>query len=89
MVNNLLRCLPVALPVIIAPSTPAQLAFPACWRGEGWFPIPAVLQIRITVDGVEDGDGLLDQALGIEVPLAILLAHHRPGFHQPGGSAAF
>ncbi len=34
-------------------------------------PGPAILQVRISVDRVEEADGLLDQAFGMKAPLAI------------------
>jgi hypothetical protein len=79
------------LPVIIAASAPDNLALAADWGGEGWFRLPAVLEIRIPVDGVEDGNGLLDQALRLEAPVAILLARHRPALRvrQRDGSNGF
>ena len=79
MVNNLLRCLPVLLPVIVTTGTPANLAFPANRGGEGGFSIPAVLKIRIPIQGVEDADGLLNQALGIEAPAPLLSGRHGLG----------
>jgi hypothetical protein len=54
------------LPVIIAAGTPENLALPADRRGEGRLIVPAVFQIRVPIDGVEDLDRLLDQCLGAE-----------------------
>jgi hypothetical protein len=51
------------LPVIITPGAPTQLAFSAGRGGEGWLPIPAVLQIRITVDFTLRRDGFLEETV--------------------------
>ena len=41
-------------------------------RAEGLSPRAAVLQIRISVDSIEDADSPFKQALRVEAPLAIL-----------------
>jgi hypothetical protein len=45
MVNNLLRCLPVLLPVVITARTPNDLTVTSGRRGKGGFSLPAVLKI--------------------------------------------
>ncbi len=59
--------------------------------GEGRF-LPAILQVRIPVDGVEDGDGLRDQRLGMKrhrrywpVVMALRLRWVRQGDGMLGG----
>lgn len=58
--------------VAVSTGTPDDLAFPTDRRRKGRFLVPAVLGIRVPLQGVEDADGLLDQGLGIVALPAIL-----------------
>lgn len=73
------------LPVIIAAGAPDDLTLPASRGSEGGFPIPAVFQIRFTIQRIKDADGLLNQAFRVEAPAPIVgTGRYRSG---PGAQA--
>ena len=67
------RSLPALIREIHSSNQPECLwAMSGMTRAEGLSPRAAVLQIRISVDSIEDADSPFKQALRVEAPLAIL-----------------